>query len=73
MISGGDQPVMNMLDADAALEQIARQPLALLYRTRIAEAITAFRHNRSPRALLIGAGHAVVATVLAALLAGASA
>jgi small-conductance mechanosensitive channel len=68
VISAADQPVMNVFDADGAFENIARQPLALLYRARIAEAITAYRQDRSPRALLIGAGHAAAATVLAALL-----
>ena len=68
VISAGDQPVMNVFDADAALENIARQPLALLYRTRIAEAITTYRHDRSPRALLIGTGHAVAATLFTAFL-----
>lgn len=66
VISAGDQPVMNVFDADAAFENMARQPLALLYRVRMAEAIAAYRHDRSPRELLIGTGHAAAATVFAA-------
>jgi small-conductance mechanosensitive channel len=68
VISADDQPVMNVFDADGAFENVARQTLALLYKARIAEAITTYRHDRSPRELLIGTGHAATATLVAALL-----
>lgn len=65
-IYADNQLVMNVFDADAALEHVSRQSLALLNRTRIAEAIISYRHDRTLRVLLIGAGHAATATLFVA-------
>lgn len=67
-IYAGDEFIMNIFEADAALEHVTRQSLTLLSRARIGEAITTYRHDRSLRTLLIGAGHAVAATLIAAFL-----
>ena len=64
----GDRPIASVLDADAEIEGIHRQDLARAYAHRIGVAIEAYRRDRSPRSLLIGAGASLAAT---AVLAGA--
>jgi small-conductance mechanosensitive channel len=64
----GDRPIMSVFDGDAAIEGIHREDLARVYTHRIQIAVEAYRRDRSPRHLLVGAGQSLLAT---ALLAGA--
>jgi small-conductance mechanosensitive channel len=48
LIMANGQRLMSVLDEDAAIEQIARGPLAELYRKRIGEAIEDYRRSRRP-------------------------
>jgi small-conductance mechanosensitive channel len=65
----GDRLVMSVIDADAAMEGFRRQILADLYRQRVAQAITAWRNDRSPEVLATRTLYAAAATaVLIALL-----
>lgn len=67
-IMAGDILVMSVLDADAELEGITRQQLAELIHTKIVGAITAYRDDRSPRALLFDTLYALGATLAAVIL-----
>ena len=64
----GDRLIASVRDADAEIEGVHHQDLARAYVHRIGVAIEAYRHDRSPRSLLIGAGASLAAT---AVLAGA--
>ena len=64
----GDRPIVSVLDADAEVEGIHRQDLARVYVLRIRTAVEAYRRDRSPRNLLVGAAASLAAT---AALAGA--
>jgi small-conductance mechanosensitive channel len=59
----GDRPIMSVLDADAEIEGIHRHDLARIYARRIGTAVEAYRRDRSPRSLLVGAGASLGATV----------
>jgi hypothetical protein len=61
-IAMGDRPIMSVLDADAEIEGIHRPDLARVYAQRIRGAVEAYRRDRSPRSLLIGAGASLAAT-----------
>jgi hypothetical protein len=61
-IMAAGQRVMGVLDSDAVIEQIDRRRLAELYRTRIAEAIEAYRRARRPALLWSHALYALCAT-----------
>jgi len=61
-ILAGERLVMNVLDADARIEGVRRHVLAELYRTRIAQAIAAYRSDRNPHTLLTHALYALGAT-----------
>ena len=54
----------DLVDADAQAEGVSRQLLAEAVRLRIAEAIQAFRHDRSPRRLLLSTPYALAATAV---------
>lgn len=60
----GERFVMTLVDADARLEGIERSQLARIYLAKIAEAVTAYRHDRSPRVLLINSAYVVPAAAL---------
>jgi small-conductance mechanosensitive channel len=64
----GEQLIMSVLDADAAIEGVRRQLLAEVLHRRIARAIEIYRHDRSPRVLLIHTGYALGATLAFVLL-----
>lgn len=66
-ILAGERFVMGVFDADAQLEGVGRSVLAGVYATRIAEAMKDYRHDRSPRVLLINTAYAAGATLLLAL------
>ncbi len=67
-IVAGDRPVMTVYDAQAAAQGVSRQGVAEAIRTRIAEGIRAYRRDRDPHRLLIHAGYALGATLVAVLL-----
>jgi small-conductance mechanosensitive channel len=67
-IVAGDRLVMTVPAANAASEGVSLQVLAEAYRTRIAQAIRAYRHDREPRLLLLHAGYALGATLVTLLL-----
>lgn len=64
----GNRFVMSVFDADARLEGILRQQLAEVIRLKVAEAITSYREDRSPRVLLNNTLYALGATLAAGLL-----
>jgi small-conductance mechanosensitive channel len=63
-IMAGNQRIMAVLDEDAAIEEIARGPLAHLYTTRISNAMKEYRENRRPGFLWLHAAYALGATIL---------
>ena len=64
----GDRTVLTVLNSDAELEGISRTIMAEVARAKIAEAMTAYRIDRSPRVLLINTGYALGATLVLVLL-----
>jgi small-conductance mechanosensitive channel len=67
-ILAGDRPLMTVVEAETRHEGVPTQILADVYRRRIADAITAYRAERTGRALATKAAVAVVATLVAAAL-----
>jgi small-conductance mechanosensitive channel len=67
-ILAGDTLVVSLFDVDAELEGVPRKLAAAAGRARIAEVITAYRYDRSPRVLLVNTGYALGATLVALLL-----
>lgn len=67
-IATGDRIDLSVLNDDAALEGTSRKILAEVVRAKIAEAMTAYRIDRSPRVLLINTGYALGATLVLVLL-----
>ena len=67
-IVAGDRLVMTVHAANAASEGVSLQVLTETYRTRIAQAVRTYRHDREPRLLLLHVGYALGATVVALLL-----
>ena len=63
-IMAGSQRVLAVFDEDAAIEDLAREPLAELYKTRIANAIEEYRQYRRPALLTLHALYALGATAL---------
>ena len=63
-ILAGDRVIMAVTDADVSLEGVSRPLLAKAFLLRIAEAMTAYRQDRSPRQLLTNTGYALGATVV---------
>ncbi len=64
----GDRPIVSVFDADGAVEGVRREDLARAFAARIRAAVEAYRRDRAPRNLLVGAGAALAATaVLVAL------
>src|SRR4029453_15089206 len=69
-IVAGDRLLMVVVDADAALEEVARGDLALAHSRRVRDAIDEYRTARTTSALIRAAALTVVATIalLAAVL-----
>ncbi len=67
-IVAGDLPLMGVVDADAALEQVERAALATANMDRLRRAITEYRRARSPAALRASGIRALAATAVFALL-----
>jgi small-conductance mechanosensitive channel len=59
-----DQPVMTILDADAALEHVQRFELAAIHLARVRQALVDYRAARSARALQRDAINSAIATAL---------
>lgn len=68
-IAAGERHILTVVDADAQLEELDRKVLALVYASRIGEAIEGYRRNREATDLVRNGLLAVAATaVLAAFL-----
>ena len=63
----GESPIMSVFEADAEVEGFHRDDLARGYAQRIRGAVEAYRRDRSPRNLLVGAGASLAATVVLAV------
>lgn len=61
-ILAGDRRLMAIFDADAQLEYVSRRELALVYLTRVREAIEGYRVARESRNLLRGVLYTLAAT-----------
>ena len=66
-IDAGTQPVMAVLDADAAFEQVSRTELAWAHLNQLKQAIADYRQRRTPQARWHSGVRTVIATVLCAL------
>lgn len=66
LLLAGDRLLMDMLDADAAIEDLSRQQLAEIREERIEEVIAEYRLDRSPKVLLRHSAYAL-ATVTSAV------
>lgn len=64
-LHAGDRFLFNLFDADAELEGISRKILAEATQLRLIEAIASYRHDRSPRVLLINSLYALAAILAA--------
>jgi hypothetical protein len=63
----GDNPIMSVFDADAEVEGFHREDLARTYAQRIRGAVEAYRRDRAPRNLLVGAAASLAATAVLAV------
>ncbi|HSA60595.1 MAG TPA: mechanosensitive ion channel family protein, partial [Nitrospiraceae bacterium] len=68
VVKFSDEMVVAVFDADAEIEGLSRQILAETYRIRIKEAVAGYRHDRSPRVLVLHTLYALGATAAFALL-----
>lgn len=68
VIMAADQILMEVLDADAQLENISRSVLAEAYKIRIEEAVNSYREERTSKALLVNGIYTLIATVLMGIL-----
>lgn len=68
-IVAGERLVAGVVDADAQTEgvSLSRPVLAEVYKKRIAEAVRAYRHDRTARALLMNSLYAAGATIVIAV------
>jgi small-conductance mechanosensitive channel len=66
-ITAGDRPLMMVVDADAALEQVGRVELARAHLAQVRQAIVEYRAARAPAALERAAIITAVATALLAI------
>lgn len=63
-ILAGERSILTVVSADAAPEGVTRQQLATVYRDRIAEAVEAYRAERSTPELIRDVVYSAIATVL---------
>ncbi len=66
-IMAGDRPVMTVTEADARLEQLSRQELAIAHLTRLRLTISEYREARKPAAVREHLRDTLMAGLLAAL------
>ncbi len=67
-ITAGGKLLLALFDADAEIEGVSRQALAIATQLRLQSALTDYRFDRSPRVLAINSLYAAGATALAAAL-----
>jgi len=67
-INAGKKQILGLTATDAAKEGISLDILTTLVLERIKETIIEYRHDRTPRVLLVNSGYAIAATLLVALL-----
>jgi small-conductance mechanosensitive channel len=67
LISAGDLRIVAVVDADALLESVDRGVLAQAYLMRIRQAIAAYRHDRTPPALIRSALYIAAASLAFAI------
>jgi small-conductance mechanosensitive channel len=67
VVAAGNRPLVTVVEADAALEQVGRLELAQAHRRRIQQAVADYRDARTPAALRRSAGATLLATILFAL------
>ena len=67
-ITAGDRLVAGFVDLDGAAQGVSRQLLAETALIKIKQAISSYRSDRSPRALLIASAYAIGALAVAAIL-----
>jgi small-conductance mechanosensitive channel len=65
-IRAGDREIGTVLDADAEIVRVDRRTLASAYAGRVAEAIEAYRHDRTRDYLVPSAGYALASALAAA-------
>jgi small-conductance mechanosensitive channel len=63
-IIAGELSIVTVVEADAAPQGVTRQQLATVYRARIAEAVEAYRAERTTSELIRDAVYSAIATVL---------
>jgi len=67
-IKAGELTAMGLVEGDAIREGLTMEVMEITFKARIAQAITEYRNDRTPRTLLINSGYALLATVITALL-----
>ncbi len=63
-LRAGDRFLFSLIDPDAALEGVSREILAEVVKLRFMEVIASYRHDRSPRVLLINSLYAIAAMLV---------
>ncbi|HVH57099.1 MAG TPA: mechanosensitive ion channel domain-containing protein [Vicinamibacterales bacterium] len=63
-VAAGDKPLVRVVDADAALEQVGRRELAYAHLSRVRQAIVDYREARTPAAVRRAANRTAIATAL---------
>jgi len=67
-IKFGETILVRIYDSDAEIEDLTRQLLAQIYLNQIKEAITRYRHDRTPEVLWKNAGYALVVILISVVL-----
>lgn len=67
-IKFGETNLVRIYDTDAEIEDLTRQLLAQIYLNQIKEAITRYRHDRTPEVLWKNAGYALLVMLISAVL-----
>ena len=68
LLMAGSRMLLDMLDADAAIEGLSRQLLAEIRQERVQEVIAAYRRDRTPEELLTEGVYALATILVAAAL-----
>jgi small-conductance mechanosensitive channel len=63
-IIAGNQRLVSVFDADAAIDRISRQVLARIYLARIKSSIEGYRRDRRPGNLVRDAGYSLIAIIV---------
>jgi small-conductance mechanosensitive channel len=62
-IMAGDKRIVSVYDADAAIDRISRQVLAMAYLAKLRTTIEKYRSDRSPELLARGAGYSLLVVI----------